>query len=316
MRDLRILTTLAERRHFARTAEEFDLSQPSLSAAIKKIEAAFGVALFERTSRRVALTPEGEGIVRQAYVVLESAAELSEQLRPANAPLIGRHRLGVIPTLAPYYLPGVYRALREAFPQLTLTLTEALTEELLRLLRNRGLDGVLMATPDDAHDLNVLPLFREPFVLAVPEDHPLAAQDRVTTDDVPVEELLLLEPGNCLRDQTLTACGTGFLAHRRPVHAAGLETLRAIVAAGDGCAVLPALAAVPTPGVRLLCFVPPLPGREIALVTRGGGRNALDARTLAAFLRNLARGNPALQSIGSAAVHCVENKIRPKPTVR
>ena len=286
LRDLRLLVTLAERRHFARTAAEFDLSQPTLSATIKKIETAFGAPLFERSARRVALTTEGESVVRQAYVVLQEATRLAETLRPSDEPLTGRFRLGVFPTLAPYLFPVILEPLQTAYPQLQLILTEAITEELLRQLRTRQLDGVILALPQGAADLAIYPLFREAFWLAVGAQHPLADKASLTIDDVPLEELLLLEPGHCLRDQVLTACGTGFLAHRRAVHAAGLETQLVMVAAGMGVAIVPNLATKrPHPGVCYLPFSSPSPGRDLALVIRQTGQDPRDAQSLTAFLR-------------------------------
>lgn len=288
LRDLRLLVVLAERRHFARTAEEFGLSQATLSATVKKIEAAFGRPLFTRTSRSVSLTPEGEAVVRQALVVLEESTLLAQTFQSSSAPLCGRFRLGAFPTLAPYLFPLVLPGLLSAYPKLQLVLTEALTDELLRMLRARQLDAALLALPQDESDLAVWPLFREPFWLGVALEHPLGKKEVLTVGDVPLEELLLLEPGHCLRDQVLAACGTGYLAHRRLVHAAGLETQRALVAAGLGCAILPALATRrPDASIKALPFAPPTPGRTLALVTRKTGQDDRDAQSLVAFLRRL-----------------------------
>ena len=298
LRDLRLLVALAERRHFGRTAAEFDLGQATLSAAIKKIEGAFGTPLFTRTSRSVALTQEGEAVIRQALAVLEEATALAQTLQPAAAPLTGRFRLGAFPTLAPYLFPKILGPLRAAYSNLQLVLTEAMTDELLRHLRARQLDGVLLALPQESADLAVYPLFREPFWLAVAKEHPLAARESLTVADVPLDELLLLEAGHCLRDSVLAACGTGFLAHRRTVHAVGLETQRAMVAAGMGCAILPALAAQrPSDGVAVLPFAAPGPGRDLALVTRRAGQDSRDALSLAAFLRRLPDSQPLLEPV-------------------
>ena len=298
LRDLRLLVTLAERRHFARTAEEFGLSQATLSATVKKIEAAFGKPLFVRTSRSVTLTPEGESVVRQALIVLEESLVLAQTFQSASAPLCGRFRLGAFPTLAPYLFPLILQPLQANYPKLQLVLTEALTEELLRQLRARQLDAALLALPQDDSDLAVWPLFREPFWLGVSLAHPLAQKESLTVPDVPLEELLLLEPGHCLRDQVLTACGSGYLAHKRLVHAAGLETQRALVAAGLGCAILPALATrKPDASIKALPFLAPSPGRTIALITRKTGQDDRDAQSLVAFLRRLPDTQPLLEAV-------------------
>jgi LysR family hydrogen peroxide-inducible transcriptional activator len=296
LRDLRLLVTLAERRHFARTAEEFGLSQATLSAIVKKIEAAFGVPLFIRTSRSVSLTPEGESVVRQALIVLDESMILAQTFQSASAPLCGRFRLGAFPTLAPYLFPLILQPLQAAYPKLQLVLTEAITEELLRQLRARQLDGVLLALPQDESDLAVYPLFREPFCLAVSHQHALAQKTALTVADVPLDEMLLLEPGHCLRDQVLAACGTAFLAHKRIVHAAGLETQRALVAAQLGIAILPALATrKPDDSVCVLPFVAPKPGRDIGLVIRKTSQDDRDAQSLVAFLRHLPETQPLIE---------------------
>ncbi|WP_395091318.1 hydrogen peroxide-inducible genes activator [Armatimonas sp.] len=296
LRDLRLLVILAERRHFARTAEEFGLSQATLSATVKKIEVAFGKPLFERSSRHVGLTPEGESVVRQALIVLEESAVLAQTFQSASAPLCGRFRLGAFPTLAPYLFPLVLPGLLASYPRLQLVLTEALSDELVRMLRTRHIDAALLALPQDESDLALWPLFREPFWLGVALEHPLAQKDVLTVADVPLEELLLLEPGHCLRDQVLAACGTGYLAHRRLVHAAGLETQRALVAARLGCAILPALATRrPDAAIKAISFAPPTPGRTIALVTRKTGKDDRDAQSLVAFLRRLPDTQPLLE---------------------
>ncbi|MBB6053337.1 LysR family transcriptional regulator [Armatimonas rosea] len=298
LRDLRLLVTLAERRHFARTAEEFGLSQATLSATVKKIEAAFGKPLFTRSSRSVSLTPEGESVVRQALVVLDESTLLAQTFQDASAPLCGRFRLGAFPTLAPYLFPLILPSLLASYANLQLVLTEALTDDLLRLLRARQLDAALLALPQDEGDLAVYPLFREPFWLGVAHEHPLAQHAQLRVEDVPLDELLLLEPGHCLRDQVLAACGTGFLSHKRIVHAAGLETQRALVAARLGCAILPALATRrPDSSIRAIPFAPPTPGRTIALVTRKTNQDDRDSQSLVAFLRRLPSLELLLESV-------------------
>jgi LysR family transcriptional regulator, hydrogen peroxide-inducible genes activator len=289
IRDLRAVLILAERKHFAQAAEEFGISQPALSAIVKKVEAVFGATLFERTSRRFAITPEGEAVVRQIRTVMEAVQRLATLPESRLTPLFGPFRLGAIPTLGPYYLPCFLEALNQAFPSLELMLIEAKTETLLHHLRQRELDAALLALPTEAGDMEEQPLFRETFVLAVPEEHALANRPQVRVSDINLRELLVLEQGNCLRDQSLDACGAKHTGEKRTIHATSLETLRYMVATRIGIALLPRLAVSESQDSRLpiryLPFASPEPGRVIGLVTRQYGARERDVDALTAFLR-------------------------------
>ncbi len=288
IRDLRALVTLAERKHFAHAADEVGLSQPTLSALVKRLEGIYGVTLFARTSRSFAITPEGEAVIRQARVVLEELSRLANALDDQDALLTGRFRIGVIPTLASYYIPSFLPALTATYPRLELVLVEAKTDVLLHQLRHREVDAALLALPTEDPEMQEMPLFREPFALAVPVGHPLAERAEVTTQEVDLRELLLLEPGNCLRDQTLDACGTRRPGDVRPVHATSLETLRYMVATRVGIGVLPRLATVerhiPNLAVRYIPFTPPGPSRVIGLVSQRHGRHRRDLAAMAECL--------------------------------
>ncbi len=290
IRDLRALVTLAERKHFAQAAEEFGISQPSLSAIIKKVEAVFGTPLFIRTTRRFAITPEGEVVVRETRAVLEELNRLATVLDSNTTPLTGRLRLGIIPTLGPYYIPHFLQALCTAYPTLELVLLEGKTDNLINQLRLRDLDAALLSLPIPPPDLITIPLFRESFMLAVPSDHPLADREQITVEDVDVRELLILEQGNCLQDQTLDACGVNRPGAVKAIHATSLETLRYMVATRIGIAIMPRLAVhpesngvVPLP-IRYLEFSAPEPARIIGLATRHQDVSKQDFTTLITFL--------------------------------
>jgi LysR family hydrogen peroxide-inducible transcriptional activator len=289
IRDLRALITLAERQNFAVAAEEFGISQPSMSAIVKKVEAAFEVEIFARSSRRFAVTPDGDAILRQIRVVLEELNHLANTPVRDAPPLVGPFRLGIIPTLGPYYLPHVLGSLCTAFPNLELALIETKSEPLLYQLRQRDLDAALMALPVEAPDMEAYPLFRETFLLAAPEGHKLCEEAEIEVIDLDLREMLMLERGNCLRDQILSACGSNRPGEGKPIHATSLETLRYMVAARLGITLFPALAAPhqkpSIPAVHYLPFAPPIPGRTIGLVTRKHSTRTLDVHALADFLR-------------------------------
>ena len=289
IRDLRAVAVLAERLHFGKAAEDLSIAQPSLSVAVKKVEEAVGERLFERTSRHVSLTPAGQLVVQRVRSILEELSGLGPD-GPRRERLAGRFRLGLIPTIGPYYAPWFLAALRERYPKLQLVLTEAMTESLLQMLRQRLLDAVILCLPTGEWGMTETPLLREPFLLAVPASHPLANETEVSLGQIEPREMLLMERGHCLREQALEACGTTPDAALNPVQAASLETLRHLVAAGSGCAMLPRMtvaAGLDSGLVRYLSFREPAPGRTVGFVFHDRCARLEDAVELAGFLAHL-----------------------------
>ncbi len=243
LRDLEYAVAVADFRHFGRAAEHCGVSQPALSEQLRKLEAVLGAPLFERTARRVEITPPGELLLRQARIVLRESFGLIEMARARTDPLEGPLRVGVIPTLGPYYLPSVLRMLRSDFPGLELRLQEGLTEGLTEALHRGSLDAILIALPIPGDAVvTVEPLFFERFRLLAPSGHPLLDAGVLHPEDLPGEDLLLLEQGHCLRDQTISLCRLPGPRGREARHASSLEMLRHMVAAGEGYALMPWLA--------------------------------------------------------------------------
>jgi LysR family hydrogen peroxide-inducible transcriptional activator len=289
LQDLRYVVALAETRHFARAASTCHVSQPTLSTQVKKLEEELGVVLFERTNKRVTPTPIGREIITQARLVLEEAAKLQQLARQGHDPMVGPLQLGVIPTLGPYLLPHLLPWMRQAYPALKLYLREDLTARLLQQLRAGTLDALLLALPIDHAGLEVVTLFEEPFVMALPRDHPLVGQERVREKDLAAAHVLLLEDGHCLRDQALAVCGFPPQGETETFRASSLETLRQMVAAGVGCTLLPTLAAVTSSASEQLIvlrpFAMPAPRRTIGLVWRRSLPRQSTMHSLADFIR-------------------------------
>ncbi|GJD66099.1 LysR substrate-binding domain-containing protein [Methylobacterium frigidaeris] len=287
LRDLEYVVAVAEEGHFGRAAERCAVSQPTLSVQVRKLEEALGLILFERSNRRVLLTPSGQGVVRQARAVLAEARALLLLAREgAGRGLQGRLVLAAIQTLGPYLFPQVLRGLRQAFPDLSLSLSEGRTAEILDGLREGRADAALISLPIPDAGLTVVPLFDEPFLLACPVEHAFAGGEPPRPGDLAGPDLLLLDEGNCLRDQAVAACGAGPASGR---HATSLETLRSMVAAGAGYTLLPALAAPPGPDPAglTICrrFGPDGPRRTIALAWRASDPRAEGLTELAGFFR-------------------------------
>ncbi len=291
LRDLRYLVALAEHKHFGRAAAASFVSQPTLSTQIRKLEEELGVALVERTPRKVLLTEVGREIAHRARTVLRDIDEIKAVARRTRDPESGTLRLGIFPTLGPYLLPHVIPHIRERFPRLELRLVEEKTETLLHQLRNGQLDAGILALPIHDDQLHVEVLFEEPFLLAVPEGHPLTRRKSLKLDDLNAQSLLLLEDGHCLRDQALDICHRAGAGEVNGFRATSLETLRQMVAAGVGITLLPLLAVQPpvaeSTHLRLLPFRGAAPSRRIALLWRKSSAMTPFLLSLAALIRAL-----------------------------
>ncbi len=272
IRDLRYLVALAEHRHFGRAAAASFVSQPTLSAQIRKLEEELGVTLIERAPRRVMLTPIGHEISERARHILREIDQLHVTARRSLDPEAGSVRLGIFPTLGPYLLPHVVPTVRARFPNLELLLVEEKSEVLLRQLREGRLDAAILALPLHEEHLHVEFLFEEPFLLAVPNDHALATRRVIGLDELRDQHLLLLEDGHCLRDQALDVCHMAGANERSGFRATSLETLRQMVAAKVGSTLLPSLAVSPpipaSPDIVLVPFKAPSPHRRIGMAWR------------------------------------------------
>lgn len=245
IRDLKYIIAVAETRHFGKAAERCFVSQPTLSGQIKKLEDSLGVAIFERTNRSVEITPVGEAIVQHARQIMEQVDVIEQLAQAQQDPLAGPLRVGAIPTLSPYLMPLILLPLKKQLPQMQLVLSEELTDTLLERLCKHEIDAALLATPVEEPDLEVMPLFDEPFWIAYPRKHDFYTRERITLKDLDRENLLLLAEGHCLAKQAMDVCHLkdrsekGTMADLR---AASLETLIQLVRAGFGVTLVPALA--------------------------------------------------------------------------
>ena len=272
LKDLRYLVAVADTRHFGRAAERSFVSQPTLSAQLKKLEEYLGVQLIERAPKRVQLTAAGEEIVERARRILEASEEIVELARGHRDPLAGRLRLALLPTIGPYLLPNVAARLRKQLPRLELMLYEYQTDPMLEKLHSGEIDVGILAFPVPMDGLDSYELYREPFMVAMPANHRLAQRNSVRVEDLDQETLLLLEDGHCLRDQALDICSSTNVHEKQDFRATSLETLRQMAAAGAGIPLLPELAGRGAygnaRGVAIRPFVKPVPTRTIGAVWR------------------------------------------------
>lgn len=249
--ELKYIVAVARERHFGKAAEACFVSQPTLSVAVKKLEEELDVKLFERSANEVTVTPLGEDIVRQAQSVLEQAAVIKELAKRGKDPLAGPLTLGIIYTIGPYLLPDLVREMIANHAQMPLMLQENFTARLLDMLRTGEIDCAVLAEPFPDTGLAIAPLYDEPFLAAVPSNHPLAAQDHVTTEQLKEETMLLLGSGHCFRDHVLEVCpefarfSVNAEGIRKSFEGSSLETIKHMVAAGMGVTLVPRLSVPP-----------------------------------------------------------------------
>jgi LysR family transcriptional regulator, hydrogen peroxide-inducible genes activator len=245
--ELKYIVAVAREKHFGKAAEACFVSQPTLSVAIKKLEDELEVKLFERSANEVTITPLGEDIVRQAQSVLEQAANIKEIAKRGKDPLAGPLTLGIIYTIGPYLLPDLVRNAIARTPQMPLMLQENFTVKLLEMLRTGDIDCAIMAEPFPDTNLAVAPLYDEPFLAAVPSNHPLAAHKTITSQELKSETMLLLGNGHCFRDHVLEVCpefarfSSDAEGIRKSFEGSSLETIKHMVAAGMGVTLVPRL---------------------------------------------------------------------------
>lgn len=291
LRQLQFLTALRSEGSFVGAAEAVGVTQPTLSAGIKELEAALGAVLVERGKSGAALTPAGEEAAERAARALGEVEDLVRAVQSAGRPLAGRFRLGAIPTIAPFLLPRVFPLLKKRFPDLRLQLREDLTARLVDGLRSRRLDAALIALPYDAPGIATAVVAEDEFYFMAPDGHPLAARNDLSPEQLPSEELLLLDDGHCLREHALSVCHVSPGRRSTEVGATSLHTLVQMVAGGMGVTLLPKIAAeggaAAGAHVAVRPFSHPVVGRSIGVAWREGSQRETEARMLAEVIREL-----------------------------
>ena len=295
LKQLRYFEALAQHGHFGRAAEACAISQPALSMQIKEMEEILGAALFDRGARQVQLTQFGEVAVERARDILRAADELGDLARASRDRLVGRLRIGVIPTVAPYLLPKVIGDLSGRYPELDIHVRETVTPKLIEELGAGRLDTAIVALPVSEHTLQETPLFEERFVLlrsAREANAPLP-----NADSLREMRLLLLEEGHCFRDQALSFCNMPSGPPREMLDASSLSTLVQMVSAGMGVTLIPEMA-VPvetrSAAVSVSRFEAPEPQRTVGMVWRKSSPLAGQLQEIADLVKRCAETEPTL----------------------
>lgn len=269
LRQLRYFEALARHGHFGRAAEDCSISQPALSVQIRELEESLGAELFERAARQVRLSAFGEEFLQRVREILRSVDELGDLARAHRKNLVGRLRIGVIPTVAPYLLPGMISALTRENADLDIHVRETVTPKLLQELAEGRLDTAIVALPVSEPAMTEMPLFEEHFVLVRPrEDADMPVPDREMLREM---RLLLLEEGHCFREQALSFCDIGAVRPREILDGSSLSTLVQMVGAGIGVTLIPEIAMpveTRSADVSIARFADPQPSRTIGMIWR------------------------------------------------
>jgi LysR family hydrogen peroxide-inducible transcriptional activator len=242
LRQLRYVVALEQHRHFAHAASACDISQSTLSAGIRDLEALLGVQVAERDRHGVVITAVGQQVAERARRILSEAENLLDMCAFAAAPLSGDLKLGSIPTIGPFVLPRLLPHLKQRFPALDIHLREDKTKALLAQLAERRLDLLLIAFPYDTPDCDTMMLFKDSYRFACSADDPLAKSDAVSSRDMATRRLMLLEPEHCLHSHALPVLENAARNPNTTFAATSLQTLVAMVSVGMGSTLLPELA--------------------------------------------------------------------------
>lgn len=269
IRDLEYLVAVGDLLHFGKAAVRCNVSQPTLSGQIKKLEDRLQIKIFERTKRRVILTEVGQEIIKSARNVLSEINVIQDIAKNAHEPFSGTLKLAAFHSLAAYIFPELVQKTNQQLPNLKLILSEGKTEDIIKNLKEATIDAALLALPIHDDFLTSTKLFDDEFFLAVPPDHQLSKCETIGQENLSSHRLMLLEEGHCLRDQALEVCYLHGIDEEQTFKATSMETLRQMVKAGTGITFIPKTVIDPDEtGISYIPFKAPVPMRRIGLVWR------------------------------------------------
>lgn len=294
VRQLKYFVALAETLSFSKAAENCYVTQSTLSASIRDLEDILGQTLFERSSRQVLLTREGALFLDKATAILEELQGLVLSMSKSSAPLSGKLRLGIIPTIAPFIIPELLLNLRKDYPALDLAIEEAQTYEILERLDKGSIDLALIALPYETAHYETFTIGEDPFFLAIKAEKAQNSNKRtIKADDLDHHNILLLEDGHCLKDHVLQSCQLGSYGQNQNLRITSLDTLIRMVEKGLGETLVPAMAVKAQYYNKTNVTFLPLedkptpPQRKIALVWRKSGVQSQDFKLLGEAIKNV-----------------------------
>ncbi|MCR5014168.1 MAG: LysR family transcriptional regulator [Bacteroidales bacterium] len=289
LQQLEYIVAVDKYRQFVKAAEACGVTQPTLSSMIQKLEAELNLQIFDRNSHPIGVTAAGETVISQAKVILYHVAQLEEMVLDERQMETGSVSMGVIPTIAPYILPGLFKEIHEHHPGIALRVIEARTSVLIEKLEKAEIDMALLSTPMKHDELLEIPVYYEKFHAYFPAGSPFLKEERVRIGELPLDELWVLQEGHCLRNQVLSFCG--HQSKKASVYEAGsIETLVRIVDENGGYTVIPELhieLLTEEQRARTRSIVDPEPVREVSLVVRADYVRERLLNIMAASIRSI-----------------------------
>lgn len=268
---LEYVLAVYEHRHFGRAAQACFVTQPTLSMQLQKLEEELQITVFDRSKNPIQATSEGQVVVEQAKKIIHEHKKLYSIVEESRAEIQGHFRLAVIPTLSPFIIPLFAKSFHDRYPKVNLRITENKTDDIIRMLKDDEIDAGLLVTPLHEKSVEERKLYYEPFYLFVAKDHPLAKKKTVKEDELDINEIWLLNKGNCFRDQVLRICSKSRdknLTNPIDFESGNFETLKNMVLGGTGYTVLPHMAVKQLPEDQknlVRKFSTPRPTREVSL---------------------------------------------------
>lgn len=256
LKDFEYVKAIAHYKHFRKAADACFVSQPTLSGQVKKLEQELGVMLFDRSTKQITLTAQGERLLTQIEIILEQTQILKELAATSNEPLQGKITIGIIPTIAPYLLPALLTSMKEAFKDSQFAFTEMQTATILDALDNGELDFAILADVPELKNYHTINLYKEDFLVAVSHDNALSKHKKVAISDLQNYSLLMLSDGHCFKDQAQKFCFSAGVDVSKQYQGNSLETLLALVAMDDGITFVPKLACTQRIGIEYLPIFP------------------------------------------------------------
>lgn len=271
LQQLEYIMAVYRHQHFAKAAEACNVTQPTLSSMIQKLEEELGIKIFDRKRQPILPTPIGRNIIERAWQVLVTARQLKETVEQDRHSLLGTFHLGVLPTVAPYLIPRFFPKLMDSYPEMDIRITEMKTKEIAEALRHGDIDAAILARVEGLEEFDCQTLFYEQFMAYIAEHDPLFGQPSIKTSDLSGEYLWLLDEGHCFRDQLVKFCELKAARRSKEAYSLGsIETFMRIVESGKGVTFIPELSTLQlTPEQQRLVhpFAIPVPTREVVLLT-------------------------------------------------
>lgn len=267
IQQLQYVLALNQQRHFVKASEQANVTQPTLTMQLKKLEEELGYEIFNRTTKPLTPTPMGLKVIEHAKSIMNEIDTLKLVVQQEETAVIGTIRIGIIPTLAPYLLPLFLEKFKTQYPNVELVISEMQSDNLIESLINQNIDIGLIVTPLEQKNLIETPLFYEPFWFYGSKKHKLLKQTEIEAKDIEEESFWILDQGHCFRNQVLNICGNASGIKGIDYKSGSIETLKRLVDNGNNFTLVPQLAILSEEEMtKSRPFKNPMPVREVSMV--------------------------------------------------